>query len=267
MAWAMDTYMNSVVMGDRQRMLGVVTGKPAASGGTHGRIKATGQGVVHCICDWSERTGFDLKGAKLIVQGFGNVGSHTAVLLSHLGVSLIAVGDHSGYLHNAEGFNAHRLQQYVRKNGSIAGYPNGEAISRGEFFSLEADLFVPAALENQVGEKEADALKVRLVAEGANGPTTPEGEAVLERRGITILPDVIANAGGVTVSYYEWVQNRRSEQWSIEEVDRKLEFAMRRSYQQMVEFAARHRCSSRIACYGVALERLSRVYQERGIFP
>jgi glutamate dehydrogenase (NAD(P)+) len=248
-------------------MLGVVTGKPAASGGTHGRIKATGQGVVHCICDWSERAGFDLKGAKLMVQGFGNVGSHTAVLLSHMGVSLIAVGDHSGYLHNAEGFNAHRLQQYVRKNGSIAGYPNGEAISRDEFFSLEADLFVPAALENQVGEKEATALKVRLIAEGANGPTTPDGEAVLERRGIAVLPDVLANAGGVTVSYYEWVQNRRSEQWSIEEVDRKLELAMRRAYHRMTEFAARNRCSSRLACYGVALERLARVYQERGIFP
>lgn len=267
MAWAMDTYMNTVGTVNKQAMLGVVTGKPVASGGTQGRSKATGQGVVYCIVDWAERRGFDLKGQKLIVQGFGNVGSNTAVLLSHLGVSLVAVGDHTGYLHNPEGFNAHRLQAYVRQNGSIAGYPNGEPISREDFFRVNADIFVPAALENQVGVEEAQALQVRLVAEGANGPCHPEGEKILEERGIEVLPDIIANAGGVTVSYYEWVQNRRSEQWTLSEVDTRLEIAMRDAYRRMEEFRRRHGCSHRVACYGVALERLRTVYEQRQIFP
>ena len=267
MAWAMDTFMNTVAMANRQAMAGVVTGKPVTSGGTHGRTKATGQGVVHTIVDWAERSAFDLKGKRLIVQGFGNVGSHTAVLLSHMGVSVVAVGDHTGYLHNREGFNTHRLAAYVEQNGSIRGYPNGETISREEFFKIPADIFVPAAMENQVGEIEAESLQVRVIAEGANGPLTPRGEAILEQRGVTILPDVLANAGGVTVSYYEWVQNRRSEQWSAADVELRLEGDMRAAYHRMLDFADRHKCGYRLASYGVALERLLTVYKERGIFP
>lgn len=267
MAWAMDTFMNTVAMANRQAMAGVVTGKPITSGGTYGRTRATGQGVVHTIVDWAERSAFDLKGKRLIVQGFGNVGSHTAVLLSHLGVSVVAVGDHTGYLHNKEGFNTHRLAAYVEQNGSIRGYPNGEAISRDDFFKIPADIFVPAAMENQVGETEAESLQVRVIAEGANGPLTPRGEAILEQRGVTVLPDVLANAGGVTVSYYEWVQNRRSEQWHAADVEQRLESDMRAAYQRMLDFADRHKCGHRLACYGVALERLMTVYKERGIFP
>ncbi|MFO7180882.1 MAG: Glu/Leu/Phe/Val dehydrogenase [Pseudomonadota bacterium] len=267
MAWALDTYMNTVGMVSKQAVLGVVTGKPVSVGGTHGREKATGQGIVHTIRFWAERNKFDLQGKKLILQGYGNVGSNVAVLLSHLGVSLVGVGDHTGYLVNPEGFNTYRLKQYVEKNGSIAGYPNGSKISREDFFSLQADLFVPAALENQVGPAEAEALQVRLVAEGANGPCSPEGEAVLQRRGIDILPDVLVNAGGVTVSYYEWVQNRRSEQWTLEEVDERLERAMRDGYERMEHFARAHHCDFRLACYGVALERLARAYEAREIFP
>ncbi|HEY6725336.1 MAG TPA: Glu/Leu/Phe/Val dehydrogenase [Polyangiaceae bacterium] len=267
MAWAMDTFMNTVAMANRAAMAGVVTGKPVTSGGTHGRTRATGQGVVHTIVDWAERSAFDLKGKRLIVQGFGNVGSHTAVLLSHLGVSVVAVGDHTGYLHNKEGFNTHRLAAYVEQNGSIRGYPNGETISREDFFKIPADMFVPAAMENQVGEFEAESLQVRVIAEGANGPLTPRGEAILEQRGVTILPDVLANAGGVTVSYYEWVQNRRSEQWNAADVELRLEGDMRAAYQRMLDFADRHKCGYRLACYGVALERLFTVYKERGIFP
>ncbi len=267
MAWAMDTYMNTVGMVSKQAVMGVVTGKPITSGGTYGREKATGQGLVHCIVEWARRGGYELEGKKLIVQGFGNVGSHAAVLLSHLGVSLVAVGDHTGYLYNPEGFNAHRLQSYVQEHGSIAGYPNGKEIDRDEFFSVQADIFAPAALENQVGLKEAEALQVKLVAEGANGPTTPEGEAVLLRRGIDVLPDVIANAGGVTVSYYEWVQNRRSEQWSLAEVDQRLQEAMSQAYSRMVHAANNFGCDYRTACYVVALQRLQQVYEEREIFP
>ncbi len=267
MAWALDTYLNTVGMVHKTAASGVVTGKPVASGGTVGRETATGQGVVHCISEWARRTRFKLEGKKLIVQGFGNVGSNTAVILAALGVSLVAVGDHTGYLYNPEGFNVHRLKQYVAQNGSIAGYANGQKITREEFFAVQADIFVPAALENQIGATEAEALQVSLVAEGANGPCSPEGEAVLARRGIELLPDVLANAGGVTVSYYEWVQNKRSETWALEEVEERLEKAMLDAYDRMSQFAKTHNCGNRIACYGVALQRLVQVYVEREIFP
>jgi glutamate dehydrogenase (NAD(P)+) len=267
MAWAMDTYMNTVGQLSKQAVKGVVTGKPVASGGTLGREKATGQGVVHCITEWAEEKDFNLGGATLIVQGFGNVGSHAAVILSKLGVSTIAVGDHTGYMYNPEGFNPHKLQDWVKKNRSIAGYPGGKPISREEFFRIKADLFIPAALEAQIGVDEARDLQVRLVAEGANGPCTPEGEKVLLERGIDIIPDVLANAGGVTVSYYEWVQNKRSESWTLEEVDSRLEKAMKKAYREVVEMARQKKCSLRVAAYAVALQRIAAAYGEREIFP
>lgn len=267
MAWAMDTYMNTVGQLSKQAVKGVVTGKPIASGGTLGREKATGQGLVHCITEWAEDKDFNLEGATIAVQGFGNVGSNTAVILSRLGCSLIAVGDHTGHLYNPEGFNPHKLQEYVKRNRSIAGYPNGRAISRDEFFRVKCDLFIPAALENQIGPEEASAMQTKVVAEGANGPCTPEGERLLEERGIDILPDVLANSGGVTVSYYEWVQNKRSESWTLEEVDEKLEVAMKKAYREVVDFARQKKCSLRVASYAVALQRLDTVYQEREIFP
>ncbi|MCC6644468.1 MAG: Glu/Leu/Phe/Val dehydrogenase [Polyangiaceae bacterium] len=267
MAWAMDTYANTVGHFNKQAVKGVVTGKPIASGGTLGREKATGQGVVHCITEWARESAFDLEGATMIVQGFGNVGSNTALLLSKLGVSTIAVGDHSGYLANPEGFNAHKLADWVAEHRSIAGYPGGKTISRDEFFSMKADLFVPAALENQIGEHEARLLNVKLIAEGANGPTSPAGERVIEERGIALLPDVLANSGGVTVSYYEWVQNKRSESWTIEEVDEKLEIAMKRAYAEVTAMARARKLPLRIAAYAVALNRIQSVYRERDLFP
>ena len=267
MAWAMDTYANTVGHYDKQAVKGVVTGKPVASGGTLGREKATGQGVVHCITEWAREKNFDLEGATMIVQGFGNVGSHTAVILSKLGVSTVAVGDHSGYMVNPEGFNAHKLQDWVAERGSIAGYPNGKRVSREEFFSTKADIFVPAALENQVGVAEASALDVKLVAEGANGPLNPAGEKILLDRGIEILPDVLANSGGVTVSYYEWAQNKRAESWTLEEVDAKLETAMKLAYADVTQLARQLRLPLRIAAYAVALKRIQAVYRERDIFP
>jgi glutamate dehydrogenase (NAD(P)+) len=267
MAWAMDTYMNMTDQKGRQAVKGVVTGKPVASGGTLGREKATGQGLVHCITYWSQENDFKLEGSTMTVQGFGNVGSHTSVILSKLGVSTIAVGDHSGYLHNPEGFNPHKLQEHVKKTGAIAGYSGGKAISREEFFKVKADIFAPCALENQIGIDEAKNLQCRLVGEGANGPCTPEGERILLDRGIAILPDVLANAGGVTVSYFEWCQNKRSESWTLEEVDERLEKAMRRAWRESNEMARNKKCSLRIAAYAVALQRIAQVYAEREIFP
>jgi len=267
MAWMMDMYMNTVGHVSKQAVKGVVTGKPVASGGTLGREKATGQGVVHCITEWAKEHGFDLEGHTFTVQGFGNVGSNAAVLLAKLGGSCTAVGDHTGYLANPEGFNCHKLQDYVQAKGSIAGYAGGKAITREEFFGTKADIFLPCALENQVGATEANLLDVKLIAEGANGPLNPEGEKILQQKGIPVIPDVLANSGGVTVSYYEWVQNKRSESWSLEEVDHRLEVAMKRAYHEVMNFAREKRCDARIAAYGLALQRIEAVYREREIFP
>jgi glutamate dehydrogenase (NAD(P)+) len=267
MAWMMDTYMNMVGSAQKQMVKGVVTGKPVASGGTLGRQKATGQGLVFCILEWAKERGFTLEGSTMIVQGYGNVGSNTAAILSKLGVSTIAVGDHTGYMYNPEGFNAHKLQDHVEAHGSIAGYPGGKAITREEFFATKADIFAPCALENQVGDAEAKALDVKLVAEGANGPCNPAGERAVLDKGIDLLPDVLANSGGVTVSYYEWVQNKRSETWSEEEVDARLEVAMKRAYREVSEFARHNKCDMRVAAYAIALQRIDAVYKEREIFP
>ena len=267
MAWMMDTYSNMVGSAQKQMVKGVVTGKPVASGGTLGRTKATGQGLVFCILEWAKERAFSLEGSTMAVQGFGNVGSHTAVILSKLGVSTVSVGDHTGYMYNPEGFNAHKLQDYCEAHGSIAGYPGGKPITRDEFFGTKADIFAPCALENQIGEAEAKALDVKLVAEGANGPCNPAGEKLLLERGIDILPDVLANSGGVTVSYYEWVQNKRSEMWTEEEVDARLEVAMKRAYREVSDVARQKKCDMRVAAYSVALQRIEAVYKEREIFP
>ena len=267
MVWMMDTYINTGPTYDKNDQRAVVTGKTINSGGSEGREAATGQGVVHCIKEWAREARFDLEGATAIVQGFGNVGSNASLLLSKLGVSTIATGDHTGYLRNDEGFNAHKLQDYVRVNGSIEGYPRGEKITRDEFFETKADLFIPAALQNQVGEKEATKLDVRLIAEGANGPINPDGGAILADRGISVIPDILANSGGVTVSYFEWVQNRNSEHWDAEDVQRRLLHMMRRAYQRTMFYAAEKKVNARIAAYALALESLAISYEERGIFP
>lgn len=267
MVWVMDTYMNTVGHATKSAQMRVVTGKTLTCGGSRGRAKATSQGLVHCVTEWAREHNFDLEGKTAIIQGFGNVGSHAALLLNRLGVSTIATGDHTGYLYSAEGFNAHKLSEYVKKNGSIAGYGAGETITREEFFGIEADLFIPAALENQVGEEEARALNVKLIAEGANGPLHPDGERILKERGIPVLPDVLANSGGVTVSYFEWIQNKRSETWDLEEVDARLERKMKDAYGRVMAFAREHGVDYRIAAYGLALKALMTAYDERGIFP
>lgn len=266
MVWIMDTYMNQVDHGQKNAQRAVVTGKTITCGGSQGRDKATSQGAVHCLTEWAKDNRFDLEGKTAIIQGFGNVGSFAALLLSKLGVSTIAVGDHTGYMRSAEGFNAHKLNDHVKQHGSIAGY-GGEEISREDFFATKADIFIPAALENQVGEEEAQLLDVKLIVEGANGPLNPRGERILEDRGVAIIPDILANSGGVTVSYYEWVQNLRSEAWDLEEVDRRLEKAMRGAYRRVSFYAQENDVPMRIAAYCLALENLNQAYAERGIFP
>ena len=184
-----------------------------------------------------------------------------------MGVTLTAVGDHTGYYKNPEGFNPHKLTDHVKKNRSLDGYPGGRKISREEFFASEVDLLVPAALELQIGADEAKEIRAKVVVEGANGPTDLEGDQVLAERGIDLIPDILANSGGVIVSYYEWLQNKRSESWEAEEVLTRLERRMRRNYQAVVEKARELKVDYRTASYAIALEKLRDVYRARGIWP
>lgn len=267
MDWMMDTYSNIVNMSDKQAVKRVVTGKSLVCGGSPGREEATGRGIVHCITQWANENRFSLPGATLAVQGFGNVGSNTAQILSRMGVSLIAVGDHTGYWRHPEGFNPYKLSEYVKERRSLDGYPGGQAISRDEFFASKCDIFIPAALELQICEHEAKLMNCKVVVEGANGPTDLEGEKILLSKDIQVVPDILANSGGVVVSYYEWLQNKRSETWDIEDVRARLETRMKHTYQEASDKARQHHVDMRTACYLIALERLQEVYTRRGIWP
>ena len=267
MVWMMDTYMNVVGTAEKMGVKRIVTGKTVTSGGSYGRETATGQGVVHCITEWASEHRFKLDGCTFTVQGFGNVGSHTARILSKMGATLVGVGDYKGYIANPEGLNPFKLLEHTQQTGSVVDYRGGKAVSREEFFGLESDIFIPAALELELGTAEAKALRVKLVVEGANGPTYPEADEILQDRGIQVLPDILANAGGVIVSYYEWLQNKRSEQWDLEEVEQRLEQRMRRTYAQVRDFAEAKNVDWRTAAYAIGLERIQRSYAERGIFP
>jgi glutamate dehydrogenase (NAD(P)+) len=267
MVWIMDTYVNTSGHHDRSGAARVVTGKTLECGGSQGREKATAQGLVHCISEWAADKGIGLEGRTAIVQGYGNVGSHAAIILARMGVSIVGVADHSGHMLNPEGFNTHRLADHVKRHGAISGYSKNHNVTRDEFFSYKADFFIPAALQNQIGAHEAKLIQAQLVAEGANSPTLPEGEDLLRSRGIDIIPDVLANAGGVTVSYYEWVQNGRHESWELEEVEARLEKTMKRTYHRVADYALEHKCSWRDAAYALALGRIKQVYDQRRIFP
>ena len=267
MAWMMDTYVNIVGQNERNSGRGVVTGKPISAGGSYGRAEATGAGVVHCITEWAKDKNFNLDGCHVIIQGFGNVGSYTARLLSQKGAVVIGVGDVGGYLANPEGINPHKLGEHVAKVGSVAGYRGAAKITREEFFALEADIFVPAALELELGVAEAKSLKAKVVVEGANGPTFPEAEDILLGKGCDVIPDILCNSGGVIVSYYEWLQNKRSEQWGHADVLARLEKRMKQTYGQVRGYVAAKKTDWRTASYAMGLERLKTSYKERGIFP
>ena len=267
MVWMMDTYMNRGHDSMKNALRGVVTGKSVTSGGSHGRNKATGQGLVYVVQQWAQETGFSLDGATFALQGFGKVGSAAARILSRLGASLVAVQDHTGALFNSEGLHPKRLTEYVKTNAGVAGYPGGDAIDRKAFFSTPVDLFIPAALEMQITAETAPLMECKVVVEGANGPTDLDGERILAEKGVVFLPDILANAGGVTVSYFEWLQNRRAETWRIEDVDERLRVMMTRAYQTMRRIAREHDTDNRTAAYMHALDRIQTVYRERGIFP
>ena len=267
MAWILDTYMSTMAPDERNRSIHVVTGKPIESGGSVGREKATGQGVVFLIEKWAQDRGFNLKGATYTVQGYGNVGSWAARLMKLNGSKLVAVEDVTGAIRNRDGIDPDDLALYVKTHGGVADYPKAHAIDKEAFFSTKADIFIPAALENAIVRDTAELLNVKLVAEGANGPTDEEGDKVLSRKGIDVLPDILCNSGGVIVSYFEWLQNKRSEFWDLEEVDSKLKKTIVNAYERVRNAAEKYKVDWRTAAQIVAMYRLEMVYKERGIYP
>jgi glutamate dehydrogenase/leucine dehydrogenase len=267
MAWIVDTYAATVPPQQRYSARAVVTGKPLGSGGSVGREKATGQGVVDLIACWARDHNCTLGDLSYTVQGFGKVGSWAARILKDAGARLLAAEDITGAIRCTDGIDADALADHVRRTGGVAGFPGAEPISHDEFFSTPADVFIPAAMENQITGHTARLLNVRLVAEGANGPTTPEGDAVLRQRGIDVLPDILCNAGGVVVSYFEWLQNRSGFSWTADEVDRRLNEILVRAYARVGALAREHGVDWRTAAYAAALKRLAQVYEERGVFP
>lgn len=267
MAWILDTYLSMMPPLERNRNVHVVTGKPVESGGSLGRDKATGQGLVYVLQAWAKDNGFALNGATCMIQGYGNVGSWTARLLHPLGIKLVAVEDHTAAIFNADGFDPDKLAEYVTLTGGIKDYAGGKVINHRTFMSTTADIFVPAALENQITLETAPLLNVRLIVEGANGPTNIEGDAIVHEKNICLLPDVLCNAGGVIVSYFEWLQNKRSEFWDLDEVDTKLHKQIVGAYKRVRDTVEAYKTDWRTAAYIVALNRLEKVYKERGIFP
>lgn len=267
MAWMADTYMN---LGEPNRRLGgrgVVTGKPLEFGGSQGREKATGQGLVFVLQEILPEMGLSLDQISFSLIGYGNVGSWTGRLLRDRGAKLKAVLDHSGAIHHDDGLDALALASHVDKTGGVGGFPNAESITAEEFYKTPVDLFIPAALEQMIDPDKAKLLQCKVLAEAANVPVTPAGERVLVERGISVLPAILCNAGGVTVSYFEWKQNRQAETWDRDFVDHQLEKQMMQAAVRVKTTARRMNCDMRTAAYCSALEHIGEVYKLRGIFP
>ncbi len=267
MAWILDTYLSTMPPEKRQAKTHVVTGKPIHLGGCVGHDKAAAQGLVFAIEEWARDRAFDLANATYTVQGFGSVGAWASLLLKQKGAKLVAVEDASGPIYNLDGINPEDLLTYHKENGHIAGYNQAKSIDHEAFLAAKADIFIPAALENQVTAQTAPKLNVKLVAEGADCPCDREGDRILQERKIDVLPDILCNSGGVIVSYCEWLQNKRSELWELEEVDRKLQNKMKDAYNRVRDRAAEFKTNWRTAARIEALARLQRIYKRRGVFP
>ena len=263
MAWMMDTYS----MNHGTTITGVVTGKPIHLGGSLGREKATGRGVFVTGREVAGRAGIGIEGAKIAVQGFGNVGSEAARLFAEAGARVVVIQDHTATLFNADGIDLHALSEWQNRHKQIAGFPGAKSIDSEAFWTTDMDILIPAALEGQITRERAEKLRCKLVLEGANGPTYPDADDILKARGITVVPDVICNAGGVTVSYFECVQDMASFFWSEEEINARMDKIMTEAMVHVWDKAAEKECTLRTAAYIVACERILMARKDRGIYP
>lgn len=264
MAWMMDTY--SMNMGST--VSGVVTGKPISLGGSLGRHEATGRGVFVIGCEAAAKCKLAIQGARIAVQGFGNVGGIAAKLFAEAGAKVVAVQDHQVTLFNAAGLDIPALQAHARTHGSIAGYGGAEQVEdRSRFWEVECDILVPAALEQQITPANAPRIRARIVLEGANGPTTPAADDILRDKGVLVVPDVLANAGGVTVSYFEWVQDFSSFFWTEDEINLRLTRIMKEAFASIWQLAEERKVSLRTAAFIVGCTRVLRAREMRGLYP
>jgi glutamate dehydrogenase (NAD(P)+) len=263
MAWIMDTY--SMTKG--HSTLGVVTGKPISIGGSEGRNEATARGCVIAVEEACKVKKLSLRGASVAIQGFGNAGSIAAKLFSEKKARVIAISDSRGGVFNSRGIDPLKAMRYKERSGTVVGMPGTSRISNDDLLTMKCDILVPAALENSITLNNADQIKAKIVAEAANGPTTPHADEVLARKGTLVIPDVLANAGGVTVSYFEWVQDLQSFFWSEAEVNQKLDLVMRRAFHEVHEMARKHRAHLRTGAYVLAVGRVADATLVRGLFP
>lgn len=266
MAWIADTYMSTKSPAERSKNQHVVTGKPVGSGGLEGRDRATGFGVVVTLEAWAKLRNTPLEGKRYIVQGFGNVGYWTAHFMNQNGAVLVGVQDATGTIYNPDGMDPEDLLKYQSDNATIHGYTDHD-FDGNKFFGIECDIIIPAALGNQITEENAGNIKARVIAEGANGPTDTEGEAILLANGVEIIPDILCNSGGVIGSYYEWLQNRNGEIWTMDDVITKLRKKLEGAFDKVVETSDKYKTDWRTAAYIVALTRIEMAYKQRGIFP
>ena len=263
MAWIMDTY--SQLKG--YRIPESATGKPVEIGGSWGRTEATGRGVIHCVKQAAENNGLRLKGASVAIQGFGNVGFHAAIAAQELGCKVIAVSDSTGGIYSDEGLNPQSVLAHKDQTGTVQGYLGSTRITNEELLELPCDVLIPAALENQITCKNADKIKAKMVAEAANGPTTPEADKVLYEKDICLIPDILANSGGVTVSYFEWVQNLTREQWPLELVNQKLEAKMTKAFNDVEAIAAKEESDMRTGALMLGVGRVANAIKTLGLWP
>jgi glutamate dehydrogenase (NAD(P)+) len=263
MAWMMDTYS----MNEGATATGVVTGKPVILGGSLGRREATGRGVFTIGMEAAQRIGMDIRGARIAVQGFGNVGGIAARLFAEAGARIVAVQDHGGTICREAGLDVPALLEHVRLNGSVAGFAAAETMADDAFWSVPCEILIPAALESQITAVNAGQIAARMVIEGANGPTTPEADDILHERNVLVLPDVIANAGGVTVSYFEWVQDFSSFFWSEDEINARLVRIMKDAFAAIWQVAEENKVSLRTATFIVACKRILQARELRGLYP
>ncbi len=264
MAWIMDTFS----MQKGYSVPGVVTGKPISIGGSEGRGEATGRGCSYVVREAAKELGLKLKGASVAIQGFGNAGSVASkILADEQGAKIVAVSDSKGGITNPDGLNPHAVDEHKRKTGSVVGFPGSKPITNDEILTMKCDVLIPAALENQLSAKNADKVQAKIVAEAANGPTLPEADTILFQKGITVLPDILANAGGVTVSYFEWAQDLQGFFWTLDEVNQRLERVMVGSYADMRKQAKAHSVHNRTGAYLLAIQRVVDAIRIRGIYP